>query len=392
MSIDITFFNVGHGDSILIEKRDDDRIKTIVVDCNLDYKDKRKVPVYEYLKANNIRIIDGIIITHMHADHISGIHKILQDRAFTIKKLVIPPIFSMRVDCYNQFFKSWHDALINDAKRINPTSDDELSAEIGSRGALLDFIKKNRDIVAESIGPESLLRFKDVDVDFWVYLPLPGTKPMIEKVLTERNYSPTMCKALNDFSLAVELKYGENAILLTGDSTAKEWREHKKKMNRDGITTLGNNMLKSPHHGSKIDNDLLLYNYYMNDSADEEHYVFISASGFNKKPHSQVLTFISNNGMKVRCTNISKSCSGDGYNNKEVFDTLPPHIRSFIASYDVEKTPTPCMGNIFVTMDKTLPPVITSSTGHTCFYDLPAVLGIKAVEEDVNIVNTDVVN
>jgi len=369
MSINITFFNVGHGDSILIEKSDSDRTKTIIIDCNLDFNNKSKVPVYEYLKEKKVQIIDALIITHMHKDHISGLHSIINDNTMNIKKLIIPPIFSLRAGCYDEIFKCWEDSIKRDAQ-YNHT-DKEIVADLHSRATILKFILENKNIVEELHGKESVLRFEGIeDVEFCVYLPLTRVKPTIENILKKKNFSPNMFPKLNDSSLAIKLTYGRNSILLTGDSTSQQWNEHKRLMKSCGVHSLNSNMLKAPHHGAIEDNTEDLYHYYL-DNSEKEKYVFISAAGNNKKPHERVLKFISNSKdkIRIRCTNISKSCLGE-YSSFDVLDELPVHIRSFMSNYDIESTPKPCFGNIYVTLDKDSSPVVKSNTNNSCIYDI----------------------
>ncbi|MFO7890369.1 MAG: MBL fold metallo-hydrolase [bacterium] len=66
----ITFKNVGQGDSILIEWKDNGEDKIGIIDCN---KFNGSNPVLDYLKGKGTKQIDFIILSHPHFDHFSGL-------------------------------------------------------------------------------------------------------------------------------------------------------------------------------------------------------------------------------------------------------------------------------------------------------------------------------
>ncbi|MCD4793869.1 MAG: MBL fold metallo-hydrolase [Bacteroidales bacterium] len=72
--ISITFKNVGQGDSIFLEWKNNDDNHFGIIDSN-KYKDTN--PILEELKKRKITEIDFIIISHLHYDHYSGIAEIL---------------------------------------------------------------------------------------------------------------------------------------------------------------------------------------------------------------------------------------------------------------------------------------------------------------------------
>jgi beta-lactamase superfamily II metal-dependent hydrolase len=72
----INFLEAGQGDSIVIEWKDDDGIYKIgIVDCNL--KTGNYNPTINFLKSNNSRRIEFMILTHPHTDHFSGFLSLL---------------------------------------------------------------------------------------------------------------------------------------------------------------------------------------------------------------------------------------------------------------------------------------------------------------------------
>lgn len=73
--MEITFLNVGHGDSIGLKWNDSGTEKIGIVDCK---KNNNSVPTIEYLKSKeNLQFIDFIVLTHPHIDHYSGFPELL---------------------------------------------------------------------------------------------------------------------------------------------------------------------------------------------------------------------------------------------------------------------------------------------------------------------------
>lgn len=73
--IDITFKNVGQGDSIIIEWEKDLSNKIGIIDCNL-YEGRN--PVLDHIISSGFKEIEFIILSHPHYDHFSGIRNLLE--------------------------------------------------------------------------------------------------------------------------------------------------------------------------------------------------------------------------------------------------------------------------------------------------------------------------
>lgn len=71
----IRFFNVGQGDSVALEWKDDSGNPRIgLIDCNLNGSQN---VVVEHLKAREYSRIDFFVLSHPHRDHFSGIVQLL---------------------------------------------------------------------------------------------------------------------------------------------------------------------------------------------------------------------------------------------------------------------------------------------------------------------------
>lgn len=74
--LNISFLEVGQGDSIIIQWKDDENIDKIgIIDCNL--KPGNINPTIEFLKIRNYKKIEFLILTHPHTDHFSGFLSLL---------------------------------------------------------------------------------------------------------------------------------------------------------------------------------------------------------------------------------------------------------------------------------------------------------------------------
>jgi competence protein ComEC len=73
--INITFKDVGQGDSIIIEWNDDNKKGLGIIDCNI-YQEQNKV--LNYISIQKITEIEFIILSHPHYDHFSGMYELLE--------------------------------------------------------------------------------------------------------------------------------------------------------------------------------------------------------------------------------------------------------------------------------------------------------------------------
>jgi len=74
--VKITFKNVGQGDSIIIEWKEENIPKIGIVDCNLTTGNNN--PVKEHIISHEYTEIDFMILSHPHFDHFSGFYSLLE--------------------------------------------------------------------------------------------------------------------------------------------------------------------------------------------------------------------------------------------------------------------------------------------------------------------------
>ncbi|MBU1177131.1 MAG: ComEC/Rec2 family competence protein [Patescibacteria group bacterium] len=187
--LEVTFFDVGQGDSIFIETPNR---KQVLIDGGPDKtileKLNETIPFYD-------KTIDLIILTHPDTDHITGLVSVLE--YYDVKYILTSGIENETV-----VYKEWHDLI--EEKNI-PL----ILAQSGQK------IFLEQDIILEIIWPE---------------------QSSIE----------SFSKPTNNTSIVGRLIYGDIEFLLTGD-IEKKVENYLISQNLN----LESDIFKAPHHGSK---------------------------------------------------------------------------------------------------------------------------------------------
>lgn len=181
-NLEVHFIDVGQGDSILI-KQDKNNM---LIDAG---DNKYEKPVVAYLKNIGVTELNYVIGTHPHADHIGGLDAVIN--SFDIGKVIMPKV--------THTSKTYEDVL--------------LAVE-----------SKNLKITPPVVGDT----YKLGDAIFTIIAP------------NSEKYSD-----LNNYSIVIKMKYGENILLFTGDAetlSEKEILENGQSIKAD--------ILKIGHHGS----------------------------------------------------------------------------------------------------------------------------------------------
>ncbi|MBK8554056.1 MAG: DNA internalization-related competence protein ComEC/Rec2 [Ignavibacteria bacterium] len=261
----ITFLDVGQGDCSVIHTPDD---KIILVDCGRTsfVSNSGERIIAPYLKRNSVSRIDLLIITHLHLDHIGGIHYLLEN--FEIGKIIESG------QKYNTAFTNTMDSLIQ-AKKI--------PRETIRTGDYINNIENLR-----------------------LYFIFPGAEFVDQTGNTLNNN-------LNNGSVAFILKYKENEFFFSGDIE----KESENFISDTYTGFIETDVLKVAHHGSITSSTI---KFIVN---NKPQHAVISCGMYNKfnHPSDLVLNRLNNIGAVIHRTDTEGAVvfQSDG-RNIEIID------------------------------------------------------------------------
>ncbi|MEH7342629.1 MBL fold metallo-hydrolase [Bacillus sp. JJ1532] len=240
-------FNVGQGDSLLVITSSK---KVFLIDTNFYTSRKKSIDetIKNILAAHGIgMVIDGLVITHKHIDHIRGSWELIDSGIFTIKAV------------YMNF---------------------DYKHDVQSVLKLKQAIKK----VNLKVNINQPIEFSYNGMNIKVTNPDSKTNNSIS------------CPDLNDSSISIYIEIGDSGIYLTGDTGYGYLGKYLSISN-----TNENMLLKVSHHGSRTGTDKGLLSKIKGGNL---FYSFISA-GENKKynhPHQEVTKLLRNFSTDIECT------------------------------------------------------------------------------------------
>lgn len=195
----VHFINVGQGNMTLIQIPNS---KTIIYDCNITEENEEDVLTY---LSKHISSVDIFINSHRDADHMRGVKKI-----------------------YNKF-------------GIDEIWDSGVSGTTTDSSEYLQYMDLRR-----SIG-------KEVESQkFWTF----GDCKL--RIMNSKNYD---FDDANEQSLVVKLEYGNNGVMLPGDTSYRSWKDFIE--NKYSDSDLSSDILLASHHGSIS---------FFDDPSDEKNY------------------------------------------------------------------------------------------------------------------------
>lgn len=212
--VSVHFIDVGQGDCELIKTRN----KAVLIDCG---EKENYADVISYIKSQDIKYIDYVIVTHPHSDHAGGMSFILDE--FDIGTVIMPKI----------------------QESVIPTTSTYIRL-------LKSIDKKNITVEYADAGKEYAID----DVKMTVLSPV-------------KDYED-----LNNYSVAVKLVHGENSFLFTGDIE----KEAENDILEKGCDVSAD-VLKVAHHGSSTSSQKKFIN------AVSPHYAVIEVGAPNSYNH-----------------------------------------------------------------------------------------------------------
>ena len=198
--LETDFLDVGQGDAVLIKTP---KGQTVLIDGGPDNKVLEKLS--KYLQPLQKRI-DIIILTHPHADHVTGLIEVL--RRYSVGLVILNGVY-LKTDNYDQF--------------LNAIEDNKVKVLIAEAGEAIHF---------------------DKDLEFDILSPNKNPAGLAFNKNSES--FGTAGNDVNDTSIVGKLIFNDFSIMFMGDATSKIENQ---------ILAYGDNLksdiLKVGHHGSK---------------------------------------------------------------------------------------------------------------------------------------------
>lgn len=319
--IRIGFLDVGQADTIVISSPD--TREAVVVDC-VDAD-----AVLDYLEAERVTHLRGVIITHLHADHFSGVTSLLENyhRVSGLQECEVV-VFNEIIDKRN------FDKLIRD-----PDNHDA-----GTKHATVTFLRK-----LLSWCKQGELKGKQRCANLKVEkrsLPLEGTIAKCLHLMHPyfSDFLSLETKGLNNLSGVLYVTGPGSSALLTGDLEPDGWQ-----LLKGNHPELHSDVLKFPHHGAwkDLDVDALLDNV-------QPSIVIISvgSEGFKKYKHPNAHVFealSAHPDIHILCTQATDQCQDYVLQKADSVMNLL-RVQAGKSSFPVigSKQGCPCAGTIII--------------------------------------------
>lgn len=245
--MEVTFINVGYGDSILVKLGSQYGLIDGGGSLPQEFVGDR-ISLQDFLRKEQVSTLEFVLITHIHEDHVCGIIEILQQ--IHIKRFFLP---------YLPQITDSADIVIDKGLPFNLFA---YTKAFNAYKSILSFAKAN-DIPC--IDAMQFQRFHPMGSALEVRVLEPTVQKTqaytdaLESLVEETNHlkklqQVKMLDAIsNDYSLVLALVYKGYTFILPADNCPKNWRDETFSLLKNG------NVLKLPHHGQKdsIDSRLL---------------------------------------------------------------------------------------------------------------------------------------
>lgn len=277
----ITFKNVDHGDSIIIEWEHDGIKKIGLIDCNLTNSENN--PVLDYIATNEAYTeIEFIILSHPHYDHFSGMRQLLE---FCTHKSII--IHNFLHTCFTS----------------SPYLEKAVRTHIASNELFLLFTKLRELKRANSIKHIIYITNANAELILTNSIKLKFIAPTENEFDKYREKKPDIHDVENTHNNSfanllstILMIYSNNwTVLLTSDS-------EKDALANFGITDLNEYFLgQVPHHGSKNNHFPDFWDKLKN--KDQSRVVFSCGKNIYNHPSKEVVDFFTQRKFHIEYTN-----------------------------------------------------------------------------------------
>ena len=315
----VAFLDVGQGDTTVISIPK--TREAVVVDC-ADAK-----AVLNYFKREGIQTLRGIIITHLHLDHYSGVIELLDN-------LENDELFCERFLCHQPRVDKKFEQRIQKDDHSEPVDNINKNKIKDTLRSLKTWMKQNPD------------KCNDLTKQPHLPMPLPDVIELLHPQFT--SISEMMLSGLNNTSGVLSIKGMSCNTLLMSDLEATGWEDLRKQ-----DFDLQHTVLKFPHHGSWKETDLA-------DLLDkiQPELVVISVGTSGEKynhPNLHVLTEIAQRkNITLYCTQATVHC--DAHIRTKQMSLVEKHQQQqkTVDSFLVLHKGCQCAGTVIVDLGESL--------------------------------------
>lgn len=303
--INITFKNVGQGDSIVIEWKHNSKNKVGIIDCNLFDK---KNPTLEHIISAGYSSIEFIILSHPHYDHFSGIRELLEyceENIIVIKKFLHT---SQQVPDYLRVATKSvisSNELVLLFSKINDLRKKQVIEFVTYISDEVKGINLNERVKLEFLAPSS--------VEYERFL---SKTPLFDEEGPHNNAQA------NWLSTIVKIYTSDWYILLTSDSTLETLKRVGIQKKEEFLSNL--KLGQSPHHGAKSNH----YDAFWKTKNHEPNtpIVFSVGPNFYKHPSEKALNFFSQTKNKFKIFSTNQVGSLSMYNSSLQSSTISSYL------------------------------------------------------------------
>ena len=219
--MDITFINVGYGESILVTCADPDQedgkfVMLIDGGSNMDSEytgESGRIRAIDFLRRKNIRHIDLLVFSHIHEDHTSGLVPVINEipvKRYWTSVMPDPALFGRQIS----------------ADGLTETNRKAL-ASINAYSMLMEKLQgkdltrlqgihpeyfRHGDLTIDILGPEE--RYRNMVESFVNFCFTAESADAVNEAITETTES------INQASLILRLHCKGHTVLLCGDTAA----------------------------------------------------------------------------------------------------------------------------------------------------------------------------
>lgn len=299
--LQLAFLDVGHGDTIIISTIEDNIKRAIIIDCNDAIKTKN------YILKNEIKVVDYIVITHLHQDHYSGVNSLINS--------LIENGIEIKNVCWEKDKYLRADEKQKSKYRLFTAQSHEYH------------ITKGINYVAKRFDNKQYRRLDNGTITgYKIQIVYPNS--FIANYFDDKN--------VNNTSAVVLLEYNNFKIILPGDLEGEGWY-----MLNTYMSDLNCDVLKIPHHGGYFPGgtNTLSLGQVIDYSIPKFAIISTGQNEKYKHPSKETIEYLASKNINILCTEVTNLCDSERMNKREC-------VISKLEISTKDKKSCPCSGDI----------------------------------------------